>query len=154
MALVKIKVRLRIDAPQQLVWEVISDIENDSYFWRGITSTKVLSRNGNSVTREVVLGKDNLCLQTLHLYPAKRVKTQWVGGVISGTREVLLFPLDNATLLEIQMNYVFPGIGRQDSKRLTQLFQGEAELAVELIKRRSEGYEYNFPMTWKVWLNQ
>ncbi len=144
--MVKIKVRSRVEAPQELVWEIISDLENDSYFWKGITSTKNLSRNEDTLTRQVILGKNNTCIQVLHLYPTKRVQTQWVSGVISGIREILLFPLDSATLLEVQMKYDFSGIGRQDSKRLTELFQGEAELAVGLIKRRSEGYECDIPM--------
>ncbi len=152
--LVKIKVRSRIEAPKELVWEIISDLENDAYFWKGITSTTNISRNGNSLTREVILGKDNVCLQVLHLYPTKRVQTKWVSGVISGTREILLFTLDNATLVEVQMNYDFSGIGRQDSKKLTELFQREAELAVELIKRRSERIECDISMTRKVWMNQ
>lgn len=152
--MVKIKLRLRIDAPRELVWDVISDIDNDSYFWRGITSIRNLSKNKNITTREIVLGKDNVCLQVLKTHPLERIQIQWVSGVISGTKDILLFPLNNATLLEIQMNYDFPGIGRQDSKRLTKLFQNEAELAVDLIKRRSEGYEYHIsPSAEKLWVN-
>ena len=152
--MVKIKLRLRIDAPRELVWDIVSDIDNDSYFWRGITSIRNLSKNRNITIREVVLGKDNVCLQVLKTHSLERIQTQWVNGVISGTRDILLFPLNNATLLEIQMNYDFPGIGKQDSKRLAELFQNEAELAVELIKRRSEGCEYDIPVaTGKLWVS-
>ncbi len=152
--MVKIKLRLRIEAPRELVWDVISDIDNDSYFWKGITKIKNLSENGNIIIREVILGKDNVCLQVLKTHTLERIQTQWVDGVISGTKDVSLFPLNNATLLEIQMNYDFLGVGKQDSKRLTKLFQNEAELAIDLIKRRSEGYEFDTPQAAEqLWVN-
>jgi hypothetical protein len=133
---------------------VISDIDNDSYFWKGITKIKNLSENGNIIIREVILGKDNVCLQVLKTHTLERIQTQWVDGVISGTKDVSLFPLNNATLLEIQMNYDFLGVGKQDSKRLTKLFQNEAELAIDLIKRRSEGYEFDTPQAAEqLWVN-
>ncbi|MDE1763259.1 MAG: SRPBCC family protein [Thaumarchaeota archaeon] len=151
--MVKIKTRLRVGATRERVWEVVSGIDDDSYFWRGITSVRNLSRNGNAVTREVILGRDNVCIQVLTIHPVERIQTRWVSGVISGTRDILLFPLGQTTLLEIQMNYEFPGIGRHDSKRLAELFQAEAELAADLIKRRSEGFECDIPVAERLWMN-
>ncbi len=138
-----------------MVWDTVSDIDNDSHFWKGITTIRNVSKKGSVTVREITLGEGNVCLQVLKTFNLERIQTQWVNGVISGTKDISLFPLNStATLLEIQMNYDFPGVGRQDSRRLTKLFQNEAELAAELIKRRSEGDELDATQArGKLWVN-
>ncbi|MFZ1077685.1 MAG: hypothetical protein WAN47_09695 [Nitrosotalea sp.] len=150
--MVEIKVRLQINTSQERVWGIISNIDNDSYFWRGITSVKNISRDGNVITREIVLGTTNKCIQKLVIYPKEEISIRWVKGVITGTKAILLTPIGHATLLEVQMNYKFSGVGNLASKRLATLFQNEAELAVELIKEKSEWHERHIPMkTKKSW---
>lgn len=146
--------RQKICASRERIWEIISDVDNDSYFWRGITSIKNLFKKGDTLTRELVLGDDNVCVQTITKFPDEMVETRWIQGVIDGTKEVSLISLGTTTLLEIQMNYEFPSVGGSDSKVLAQLFQNEAELAVDIIKGVSEGYEYeSLPMAKKLWVN-
>ena len=153
LSVVKIKVRQKICASRERIWEIISDVDNDTYFWRGITSIRNLSKNGDLI-REVVLGTDNVCTQMITGWPVEKIKTSWIEGAIKGTKEISLISLGRTTLLEIQMNYEFPGVGRSDSKVLAKLFQNEAELAADLIKVVSEGYEYeSAPMAGKLWVN-
>jgi hypothetical protein len=149
---VEIKVRLQINTSQERVWGVISNIDNDSDFWRGITSIRNLSKDGNVIIREIVLGKNNRCTQKLTIYPKEEISIRWIKGVISGTKAILLTPIGGATLLEVQMNYKFSGVGNLASKRLATLFQNEAEFAVELIKEKSEWREHRIPMTKKSWM--
>ncbi|MDE1871923.1 MAG: SRPBCC family protein [Thaumarchaeota archaeon] len=141
--MVEIKVRLQINTSQERVWDIISNIDNDSNFWRGITSIRNLSRDGNVTTREIVLGTNIRCVQRLAIYPKEEISIRWIKGVIAGTKTILLTPLGQATLLEIQMNYRFSDISNLASKRLSALFQNEAELAVDLIKKQSEWSENN-----------
>jgi hypothetical protein len=148
---VEIKVRLQINASQERVWNIISDIDNDSNFWRGITSIKNIAREGNVITREIILGTNNRCIQKLVIYPKGEISIRWVKGVIAGTKTILLTPIGQATFLEVQMNYEFPGVGNLASKRLTTLFQNEAEFAVELIKEKSEWQTHHISMTKKSW---
>lgn len=136
--MVEIKVRLQINTSQESIWDIISNIDNDSNFWRGITSIRNLSRDGNVITREIVLGENIRCVQRLVIYPKEEISIRWIKGVISGTKTILLTPIGQTTLLEVQMNYRFSDISNLASKRLAALFQNEAELAVELIKERSE----------------
>ncbi|MGC1709261.1 MAG: SRPBCC family protein [Nitrosotalea sp.] len=147
--MVEIKVRLQINTSQERVWNIISNIDNDSYFWRGITSVRNLSKDGDIITREIVLGANNSCIQKLVIYPKEEISIRWVKGVIAGTKAILLTPVGQAALLEVQMNYKFSGVGNLASKRLASLFQNEAELAVELIKEKSEWHEHHIPMTTK-----
>lgn len=151
--MIKIKVRSRIDIPRERVWQIVSDVDNDPYFWRGITSARNLSKNGNTIIREVILGDDNVCTQMVITWPIEKIQIQWLNGVIKGIKEILLISLGKTTLLEVQMNYEFPGIGRSDSRLLAKLFQNEAELAVDLIKGISE-YDYrSSPVAGKLWVN-
>lgn len=152
--MVKIKVRQKVCASRERIWEVISDFDNDSYFWRGITSIKNLSKKGKTLIREVVLGIDNTCVQVITAFAGEKVATKWIGGVIEGNREISLISLGRTTLLEIQMNYEFPTVGSSDSKVLARLFQNEAELAADMIKRVSEGYDLEpYPVAEKLWVD-
>jgi hypothetical protein len=146
---VEIKVRLQINTSQERIWAVISNIDNDSDFWRGTTSIRNLSKDGNVVTREIILGANNICIQKLIIYPKEEISIRWVKGVISGTKAILLTPIGQATLLEVQMNYKFSDIGNLASKRLATLFQNEAEFAVEMIKEKSEWHGHHIPMSTK-----
>lgn len=147
--MVEIKVRVQINASQERVWHIISNIDNDSCFWRGITSIRNLSREGNVITREIVLGADNRCIQQLVIYPKEEISIRWVKGVIAGKKSILLAPMGHTTLLEVQMNYKFSNISNPASKRLAALFQNEAEFAVEMIKEKSEWRMYHSPMVTK-----
>ncbi len=153
LAVVKIKVRIRIDAPRERIWEFLGDSNNDPYFWRGITSVRNLSRNGNVLIREVILGDDNTCTQAVTVWPPEKIQTRWVGGVIEGTREILLISVGASTLLEIHINYEFPGLGQSDSKLLAKLFQNEAEFAADLIKRKAEEFYSDSQLERKLWVN-
>ncbi|MGB9003832.1 MAG: SRPBCC family protein [Nitrosotalea sp.] len=147
--MVEIKIRLQINTSQERVWDIISDIDNDLDFWRGITSIRNISREGNVTTREIILGTNNKCIQKLVICPKEEISIRWVKGVITGTKVILLTPIGHATLLEVQMNYNFSGVGNLASKRLATLFQDEAEFAVEMIKEKSEWRERHIPMTTK-----
>ncbi|HJU14738.1 MAG TPA: SRPBCC family protein [Candidatus Nitrosotalea sp.] len=151
--MVKIKVRMKIDAPRERVWETISDSDNDKFFWRGITSIRNLSRNENTLIRQIVLGNGLPCLQMVTTWPMEKIRTEWVDGVIDGTREIVLVSMGKTTLLEIQMNYEFPGVGASDSKSLAKLFQNEAGLAVDLIKRKSEEFYSDSDFAKIQWVN-
>ncbi len=140
--------------PREIVWQTVSDIDNDPYFWKGITSTRNLFKNENTLVREVILGEDNICTQLVTTWPIEKIRVQWIKGVIKGVKEILLISLGDKTLFEVQMNYEFPGIGRSDSRLLAKLFQNEAELAADLIKRISETQDCETYLTArKLWVN-
>jgi len=44
-----------INAPVDRVWDIISDLDNEPKFWRGTKETRIISRDGNVVTREIQL---------------------------------------------------------------------------------------------------
>ena len=137
--MVEVKVGLQINAPIDKVWDIISDIDNDREFWHGITLIRNISKDRNVVTREVTKGKVNKCLQTVTLFPKEGINIHWIKGAIVGTKDILLTPIGNMALLEIEMNYKFSGVTSFLSGHITKDLQLEAEQALQLVKKRAEG---------------
>jgi hypothetical protein len=136
--MVEISAIIRINAPQEKVWKIISKIDNDLAYWKGTTRIRNISKEQNTITRYVFLGKDNKCQQRVILFPKEGVHIKWLKGPIMGVKDILLFAHGNTSTLEIQMNYTLSGIAGLFSKNTTKVLQSEAELALQLIKEESE----------------
>ena len=50
-----IDVSIDINATIDKVWDIISDLDNEPKFWKGTKETRINSKNGNEVTREIIL---------------------------------------------------------------------------------------------------
>ncbi len=142
----EIKAAIEINTPVDKVWEVVSDLDNDSKFWTAITSIRNLSRESNEVKREVTLAKVNKCLQTINLYPKEKIHTQWTKGIIKGTKDIILTPKGGATHLEAVLDYKFTGMAGFMSGKITRDVTSEAERAVEFIKEKAEGVDKSLKM--------
>ncbi|WP_218583620.1 SRPBCC family protein, partial [Candidatus Nitrosotalea sp. FS] len=59
--MIRIISKIMINAPAKKVWSVISAIERDPYFWKGMVRVRNTSRNGNVFTREVTLSNSDKC---------------------------------------------------------------------------------------------
>lgn len=137
--MVKIKVRVQIEAPLEKVWNILSDLDNDRTFWKGMASLKNISQEGNVVTREVTLGTSNKLMQTVTLFPRKKRSTEWKSGIFSGTKDIEVTPVGNGTQLEVLINYRLSGMAKFMSGKITKDLQSEADEAVRLIKEVAEG---------------
>ena len=61
-----------INASVDKVWDIISDLDSEPKFWKGTKETRIISRDGNVVTREITIAfRDSKCMQKNH-YTAKR----------------------------------------------------------------------------------
>ena len=85
------------------VWEVISDVDNDPRYYEGLNSIKNVSRNGNVIEREVVVGFMNHAgRQTVTLTPKDSVEVRMTKGPMTGTRTTSLTRLDGSkTRIEV-----------------------------------------------------
>ncbi len=142
----EIKTSIEINAPVDKVWEVVSNIDNDSKFWTAITSIRSISRENNEIKREVILAKVNRCLQIVTLYPKEKIHTKWIKGIINGTKDIILTPRDGTTYLEVVLNYKFTGVAGFMPGKITKDIQKEAERAVEFIKAKAEGVDKSLKM--------
>ncbi|NHI03958.1 hypothetical protein DYY67_1028 [Candidatus Nitrosotalea sp. TS] len=141
--MVEIDAKIQINATQEKVWKIISKIDNDPTYWKGITRIRNISKEQNVVTRYVFLGKDNKCQQRVILFPKEGLHIKWLKGPIIGIKDILLSAHGNTTTLEIQMNYTLSGVVGLFSKNTTKELQSEADLALQLIKEELEGTQQN-----------
>ncbi|MGB9003782.1 MAG: SRPBCC family protein, partial [Nitrosotalea sp.] len=101
--MVEIKVKVQIDAPIEKVWEVVSRVDDEPKFWNLTKSIRNISKNGNEIVREVILGKMEKCHQKIILAPKEAIHVLWTKGVITGAKDIVLTSLGNGTLLEVTM---------------------------------------------------
>ena len=66
---------IKIDAPSKTVWDLVSDLDAEPKYWKGTKSVKTISRNGNTVQREVIIAfRDKKCEQTVQIVPEESIK--------------------------------------------------------------------------------
>lgn len=136
--MIKIEVKLQINAPQEMVWNVISKIDYDSHYWTGITSIRKISKDQNVVTREITLINGTKCRQKVTLFPREGIHIRWTGGPMVGIKDILLTCKGNVSMLEVQMTYTLSGVVRLVPKSIVNELQFEAEQALQLIKEEVE----------------
>jgi carbon monoxide dehydrogenase subunit G len=144
--MVEIKVRVQINASTNKVWDIISDVDSDPNVWKGTTAIKNLTKDSTVITREVTIGKVDRCLQTVTLFPKEGVNVRWTKGSITGTKDLILVPVGNATQLEVVLKYKLSGMATFMSGKITKDLQREADEAVQLIKEKAEGITHDLQM--------
>jgi ribosome-associated toxin RatA of RatAB toxin-antitoxin module len=135
----EIKASTLIDSTIEKVWNVVSDLDRESKFWSNITKVRTISKEGNVIKREITIGKDDRCLQTVTLYPQEKVLAEFTKGIIGGTKTTTLTPSSGGTNLEILWDIKFKGMAGFLSGKLNSDFQGHTEQAVLAIKQAVEG---------------
>ena len=61
-----------VAAPLDKVWDIISDVDNDSKYYKGLNDIKNISKDGNKIEREVTVGfLKHKARQTIILNPKK-----------------------------------------------------------------------------------
>lgn len=126
-------------------WKVISQINNDPQYWKGIMKLRNISKNGNVFVREVTLKNGDKCYQKIILFPTDGIHIRWTEGTINGTKDIMLTPMGKQTLLQVEMNYKIRGIASLFSREVSEEFRNEAELALLLIKEEVEKGQF-FPI--------
>ena len=144
--MVEIKIKTQIDAPLEKVWEVVTKVDDDPKFWNLTKKIRNISKKENEIVREVIVGKVDKCHQKITLLPKEAMHILWTKGVITGTKDILLTPLGNATLLEVLIDYNISGPASLFPGRISEELQIEAEFAVDLIKEKAEGRPHKIPL--------
>jgi hypothetical protein len=141
----EIDVRIKINKPQEKVWNIISKVDNDSNYWKGITSIRNISKDRNVITREVTLVNGTKSYQKVTLFPREGIHIRFTKGPIIGIKDILLVNNGNITILEAQLKYKLSGLTRLVPKNVLEELQFEAELALQLIKDQVEEKPSRFP---------
>ncbi|VFJ12988.1 SRPBCC family protein [Candidatus Nitrosocosmicus franklandus] len=93
-----------IKSPLEIIWNIISDVDNDPKYWYGIKQTKNISVRGNTIERETIIAfRDSKCEEVITLKPLDTVSTQILKGPITGTKAIRLTKIsENKCLLKVK----------------------------------------------------
>ena len=137
--MVQIQASIEIDAPIDKVWNIVADLDSEPKFWRGTKEVRNISKDGNTITREVTIAfKDSKCMQTVTLYPKEKIQIQFTKGVIEGTKTLTLAQAGNKTRLDAIWDMKLSGMMGMFTGMIKKHIQSGSEQALESIKQEAQ----------------
>jgi len=128
-----------INAPVDRVWDIISDLDNEPKFWKGTKETRIISRNGNEVTREIIIAfRDSKCMQKITIQPKEKIYAEFTKGIIKGSKTLTLKPKDDSSLLEANWDVKMSGLAGMFTGMIKKHIRSGTEQALESIKQKAE----------------
>ena len=139
LAMATIEVEVEIDASQDKVWEVISDIDNEPKFWKGTKEVRNLSKEGNKVNREIIIAfRDQKCLQEVTLQPKEKIEAKFTKGIIQGEKTVSIIPKNEKVILKTAWNIKLTGLMGMFTGMIKNHIKSGTEQAMQSIKNEIE----------------
>ena len=130
---------IEINAPIEKVWNIISDLDSEPKFWRGTKETKIISRDGNVITREIIIAfRDSKCMQKITLVPKERIPAEFTEGIIKGSKTLNLKSKDDGSLLEANWDVKMSGLAGMFTGMIKKHIRSGTEQAIESIKKQAE----------------
>ena len=137
--MVQIQASVEIDAPIDKVWSIVSDLDSEPKFWIGTKEVRNISKEGNTITREVTIAfKDSKCMQTVTLYPKEKIQIQFTKGVIEGTKTLTLAQDGNKIRLDALWDMKLTGMMGMFTGMIKKHIQSGSEQALESIKQEAQ----------------
>ena len=135
----KIEVSIKIKSSADKVWSIISDVDNETKYWKGTKEIHNISKVGNKVNREITLAfRDSKCLQEVTLYPKEKIEIVFTKGVIQGTKKINLKPQDDGVLLETVWDMKLSGMMGMFTGMVKKHVKSGTEQALQSIKSEAE----------------
>lgn len=127
-----------LTVPLDKVWDIVGDVDREPEFWHGTKSIRNISKNGNTVERDVVIAfKNSVCREIVQLDPKKRIKTEILSGPIKGTKTLTLTSIDsNATSITVNWDFELSGFYKLFSGMVRKHIHKGTEEALERISKR------------------
>lgn len=109
---IRLEVSKVIDAPIDIVWSIVSDLDNEPKYWHGTKSIKNISVDGNTITREVIIAfRDSLCKEVVSIEPSKRViDINILDGPMQGHKVITLDDMNGKTKVNVLWDIRLKGI--------------------------------------------
>ena len=137
--MVQIQASVEIDAPIDKIWDIISDLDSEPKFWKGTKEVRNISKEGNTVTREVTIAfKDSKCMQKVTLYPKQKIESQFTKGIIEGSKSITLTQQENKTRLEVLWDMKLSGMMGVFTGMIKKHIQSGTEQALQSIKQEAQ----------------
>jgi carbon monoxide dehydrogenase subunit G len=134
-----IEVSVEINAPIDKVWEVVSNIDNEPKFWKGTKEVRNISKDGNSVNREITIAfRDQKCMQEVKISPKEKIEIKFTKGIIDGTKTINLSSKDEKTVLRAIWDIKLTGLMGMFTGMITNHIKSGTEQALQNIKKEVE----------------
>jgi len=128
-----------INASVDTVWNIISDLDSEPKFWKGTKETRIVSRDGNVITREIVIAfRDSKCMQKITIQPKEKILVEHTKGIIKGSKTLTLKPKDGGSLLEVNWDVKMSGLAGMFTGIIKKHIRSGTEQALESIKQKAE----------------
>ena len=135
----QIKVSTKIRSSVDKVWKIVSDLDNETKFWKGTKEIHNISKEGNKIKREVIIAfGDSKCLQEVTLYPKERIEALFTEGIIKGTKTISLKPIEDEVLLEAIWDMKLSGMMGMFTGMIKKHVKSGTEQALQAIKKEAE----------------
>jgi len=134
-----IQVEVEINASIDKVWEIVSDIDNEPKFWRGTKKVKNISKEGNTVNREITIAfRDQKCLQQVKIYPKEKIEAKFTRGIIDGEKIISLTAKEEKTILSTFWDVKLTGMMGMFTGVIKNHIKSGTEQAMQSIKEEIE----------------
>ncbi len=139
VSVAKIEVSTKIKSTIDKVWNIISDIDNETKYWKGTKEIHNISKDGNKINREVIIAfRDSKCLQEVTLYPKEKIEAVFTEGIIQGTKTINLKTLEGEILLEAIWDVKLSGMMGMFTGMIKKHVKSGTEQALHAIKSEAE----------------
>ncbi len=130
---------IEINASVNKIWDIISDLDNEPKFWKGTKETKIISRDGNVITREIVIAfRDSKCMQKITLEPKEKIYAEFTEGIIKGSKTLNLKAKNDGAILEANWDVKMGGLAGMFTGMIKKHIRSGTEKALESIKQQAE----------------
>ena len=134
-----INTSVEINASIDKVWDIISDLDNEPKFWKGTKETRIISRDGNVITREIVIAfRDSKCMQKITLEPKERIHAEFTKGIIKGSKTLILKTKNDGCVLEANWDVKMGGLAGMFTGMIKKHIRSGTEQAIKSIKQQAE----------------
>jgi hypothetical protein len=134
-----IQVEIEINASIEKVWDIVSDIDNEPKFWKGTKEVRNISKDGNTINREITIAfRDQKCLQQVKIYPKEKIEVKFTKGIIEGEKIVSSSVKDEKTILSTYWDIKLTGMMSMFTGIIKKHIKSGTEQAMQSIKEEIE----------------
>ncbi len=134
-----IQASITIDASIDKVWDIVSDIDNETKYWKGIKQIRNISKVGNKITREIVIAfRDSKCMQEVTLFPKEKIEAVFTKGIIHGTKTLNLNSTDKGVNLDAVWDIKLSGVMSMFTGMIKKHIKNGTEEALQSLKQEAE----------------
>src|SRR5487761_138814 len=139
--MVSINANVEVNASIDRIWKIISDVDRDAEYWKGLNTVQSTRTTENVIERDVKVGfMGNEGHQIIKLNPKESIDLTMTKGPVKGSREIKLIPLgDTRTKVDVAWDFQFSGVPIFARAFVKSQIEEATKEALEKIARAAEG---------------